>query len=642
MAKLLIMRFEESDLSRLLAACFHECKQISMNESADLNAYDAFAILGGTQDALPAILPHIREALMEQRRNGKRVFCEYTAGVGEACFANPVPTLFDRPVCVKRDEDGGIILDEQSNTRVPVQFLPEHAAIWYQYVRRPDGYRRAPMPEKCDWDAAVFKEDPNLLQCAFRMANFAKARFTPFGAWKQLLKQIVAFLGGQWREEMAEGLKRETYSLAGNQTVCQAIENAVKWFELSGVLLKVEGVPRAVQEGISAIIRPDGQQSISPQIRLDSMGETALMYELRYQTNHRQQDRQWADALYDTVRSMQLESGVHRGMVRGSLGWWQNASYQDDASRGFIIPLAARAWLTGDLRDESLLRIALDYLLASTGTDGLRVNQVNWKSHEHECVRAARLEKRGAKWKNSGFFETTLSELRNTPADNPSGHYNGWYMAALLLCGMLLREQKYLNAGKHGLTTIMKAYPWTAREHSQTQEICRLILPLSLLLMAEETPEHRQWLYTVIDDLCRMEFRNGVFIEHDEGYTASCSRAESGECSVFSYNGDPVCDFLYSMNWLPVSLAAAWRATRDERILALYQRTVQFIASVQIQSPNPKLHGAWARAVDAETLEINGVNNDREWSIWTIEAGWTVAEITSGMLWGVYLGLLKE
>ncbi len=642
MSKLLIMRLEESDLSRLLAASFSECRQISLNEPVDLNAYDAFAILGGTQDAMQALFPHLREALMEQRWNGKRVFCEYAAGAGEACFANPVPTLCDRPVCVKPDDDSGIILDEQNNTRVPVQFLPENASIWYQYVRRPDGYRRSPVPEKRDWDAAIFEETPNLLQCAFRMSNFAKARFTPFGAWKQLLKQIVAFLGGQWKEEMATGLRRETYMLDGKQTVRQAVENAVIWFEHSGMLLKVEGVPKAVQEGISSVIRPDGQQAIAPQVRLDSMGEAALMYELLYQTHHREQDRQWADALYDTVRSMQLKSGVHRGMVRGSLGWWQNASYQDDASRGFIIPLAARAWLTGDLRDEALLRMALDYLLASTGTDGLRVNQVNWLSQEHERVRAARLEKRGSKWKNSGFYETTISELFNTPADNPSGHYNGWYMAALLLCGMLLHEQKYLNAGKRGLTTIMQAYPWTAREHSQTQEICRLILPLSLLLMAEETLEHRQWLYSVIDDLCRMEFRNGAFIEHDEGYTASCSRAESGECSVFSHNGDPVCDFLYSMNWLPVSLAAAWRATKDARIHDLYQRTVQFIASVQIQSPDPKLHGAWARAVDAETMEINGVNNDREWSIWTIESGWTVAEIAGGMLWGLYFGLLNE
>lgn len=640
MAKLLLMRLQESDLSRLLAACFSACTQISPNEPANLEDYDAFAVLGGTQDAPQALLPHVREALLKQRQGGKRVFCEYTAGAGEACFANPVPTHRDRPVCVRAGADAGLILNEQSNTRVPVQFLPENAAVWYQYVTRPDGYRRAPVPDRKDCDAAIFEEPPGLLQCAFRMANFARVRFTPFDTWKRLLKQIVAFLGGRWNDEVAESLRRETYALAGGQPVRRAIDNAGRWFECSGVLVTVEGLPRAVREGMASVILPDGRQAAAPQIRLDAMGETALMYELRYQVYHRDRDRQWADALYETVRAMQIKSGMHKGMVRGSLGWWQNASYQDDASRGFLIPLAVRACLTGDRRDEAALRMALDYLLSTTGTDGLRVNQVNWQSPDHEGVQAARLQRRASKWANSGFYHTTLSQLRCTPAGNPSGHYNGWYMAALLLCGMLLGERRYTEAGKRGLTTIMNVYPWTAREHSQTQEICRLILPLSLLLMEEDVPEHRKWLDTVLRDLRGMEYRKGVFIEYDEGYTACCSRAESGECSVFSRNGDPVCDFLYSMNWLPVSLAAAWYATKDEEILTVYRETVQFIASVQLVSPNAKLHGAWARAVDAETMEINGVDNDRDWSIWTIESGWTVAEITIGMLWGMYWGLL--
>lgn len=639
MAKLLIMKLQESDLSRMLSACFEQVAEIGMNEPVDMEAFDAFAVLGGTQDALPALLPHVSASLLIQRKKGKRVFCEYTAGVGEACFANPVPTNCDRPVCVRAGEDQGVILDEQSNTRVPVQFLPESAEVWYQYVTRPDGYRRAPVPSSHAQSAAIFYEPVGLLQCAFRMANFAKARFTPFRAWKHLLQQIVSFLGGEWNEDVAEQLKLETYSLAGQQSVARAIEKSSKWFEHSGVFVKILGIPRAVQEGVSSVILPDGYQAASSQIRLDAIGETALMYELRYQVYHQKRDREWADALYETLRAMQYKDGNQKGMVRGSLGWWQNASYQDDASRGFLIPLATRAWLTGDFKDEQVIRAALDYLLQSTGTDGLRVNQVNWQSHQSDRVRVARLEKRGTKWKNSGFYETTIIDLKNMPADNPSGHYNGWYLAALVLCGILFHEPRYVDAGKHGLTTIMSVYPWTAREHSQTQEICRLILPLSLLVMAENTEKHRAWLDTVLSDLRKMEYSPGAFVEYDEGYTASCSRAEAGECSVFSHNGDPVCDFLYSMNWLPVSLAAAWYVSKKEEILALYKRTVQFIAKVQIESPEPKLCGAWARAVDAETLEINGVNNDREWSIWTIESGWTVAEITIGMLWGMYLGL---
>ena len=642
MAKLLIMCLQESDMSRLLSSCFAQSTIMALNETVDMDCFDAFAILGGTQNAPAAILPPVQKALLEQRNKGKRVFCEFVVGAGDACFANPIATNCDRPVCVKTGEESGAVLDEQYNTRLPVQFLPEHASVWYQYVSRPDGYRKAPVPEFNKRCAAVFEEEQGLLQCAFRMANFAKAKFAPFTAWKKLLAQIVYFLGGQWNDAAADALKAESYTFSGRQGVWQAIENAAKWFSTSGVLVKNGETPCAVREGVSSIILPDGKQELAGQIRLDCMGETALMYELRYQVSHREEDRLWADAIYDTVRSMQIQEGIHRGMVRGSLGWWRNASYQDDAARGFLIPLAARAVLTGDMQDEQRIRLAVNYLLSTTGTDGLRMNQVNWQSQKEEYVQAARLEKRGTKWKNSGFFNTTLTQLKQMPAENPSGHYNGWYLAALLLCGMLLNEDSYIAAGKQGLESIMQVYPWTAREHSQTQELCRLILPLSLLYTCTQSSLHRQWLEQVADDLCRMEKSNGAFVEYDEGYTASCSRAESGECSVFSHNGDPVCDFLYSMNWLPVSLASAWYATKDSRYLDLYRRNTEFIASVQIKSPDAKLDGAWARAVDTETLEVNGVNNDREWSTWTIESGWTVAEITIGMLWGYYLGMLER
>lgn len=642
MAKLLIMCLQESDLSRLLSSCFDHSEIVALNAPADLERFDAFAILGGTQNYPAAILPKLQQTLSEQRKKGKRVFCEFTAGAGDACFATPVPTNCDRPVCVKRGEDSGSILDEQYNTRLPVQFLPANASVWYQYVPRPDGYRKAPIPARDDRSAAIFEEENGLLQCAFRMANFAKARFAPFVAWKKLLSQIVCYLGGQWNEAAVDVLKAENYEFAGWQSIEQAICNAAKWFASSGVLVKNGEFPCAVREGVSSIILPDGKQELAGQIRLDCMGETAMMYELRYQVFHCEEDRLWADSIYDTVRSMQIQDGLHNGMVRGSLGWWRNASYQDDAARGFLIPLAARAFLTGDMQDEERIRLAADYLLSTTGTDGLRMNQVNWQSPTKECVKAARLEKRDTKWKNSGFFDTTITALKNMPAENPSGHYNGWYLAALLLCGMLLREDRYIAAGKLGLESIMQVYPWTAREHSQTQELCRLLFPLSLLYKCTQDPIHQQWLEQVTDDLCQTEKRSGAFVEYDEDYTASCSRANSGECSVFSHNGDPVCDFLYSMNWLPVSLASAWYATKDNRYLELYRRNTEFIASVQIKSPDTKLNGAWARAVDVETLEVSGVNNDREWSTWMIESGWTVAEITIGMLWGYYLGMLER
>lgn len=59
-------------------------------------------------------------------------------------------------------------------------------------------------------------------------------------------------------------------------------------------------------------------------------------------------------------------------------------------------------------------------------------------------------------------------------------------------------------------------------------------------------------------------------------------------------------------------------------------------------SPDPTLNGAWARAVDVESMEVHGVNNDYEWSTWAIEAGWTVAEIAERYALGNVLGATSQ
>lgn len=644
MASLLLMCERESDLSRLLAGCFSAFRRVRINEKTDFDACDAIAVLGGTEKRPLSLLPPVRAALEKQRAKGKRVLCEFTCGAGEACFANAVPTDRDRPVCVKAGMGcaPGDVLNEQGNTRLPIQYMPPNACTLLQYVTRPDGYLRADVPEKRDACAALFEEPEGLMQCAFRMADFARARFTPRKSWKMLLRALVLWLGGRFDDELAEKIMADMYVFSGAQPLAVCAARAADWFERAGMLVDYGGAPCAVLEGVSSIIAPDGAQEKARQLRLDAAGETALMYELKYRVFHQPRDHEWAESLFDTVRQMRLTQGLHAGMVRGSLGWWGNASYQDDASRGFVLPLAARALLSGDARDLPAIRSALDYLLLSTGTDGLRVNQVNRLSMDGEAVLAARLQFNGVKWKNTGFYETTLSALRASPADNPSAHYNAWYMAALILGSRLLGDKKYLAAGLRGLNTLMARYPNTAREHSQTQELCRLILPLALLYGETHEAAHRAWLDRVTGDLCAFRARPGAFVEHDEGYTASCSHAARGECSVFCENGDPVCDFLYSMNWLPVSFAAAWKTTGDEKFKNLFRETASFIASVQLKSPDPLLDGAWARAADVRALEVNGVDNDRDWSIWTIESGWTVAEIASGMLLGLLLGAEKS
>jgi len=69
----------------------------------------------------------------------------------------------------------------------------------------------------------------------------------------------------------------------------------------------------------------------------------------------------------------------------------------------------------------------------------------------------------------------------------------------------------------------MDAYPNTRREHSETQEMCRLILPLAWLYWVTNDDEHKEWLYRVTKDLQRVRHSSGAYLEWDTGYQANRS-----------------------------------------------------------------------------------------------------------------------
>lgn len=185
----------------------------------------------------------------------------------------------------------------------------------------------------------------------------------------------------------------------------------------------------------------------------------------------------------------------------------------------------------------------------------------------------------------------------------------------------------------------MGVYPETKREQSQTQELCRLVLPLAWMYWVTGKTEHKDWLYRVVGDLQQVKHSSGAYLEWDDGYKAAMRHAMGeGESSLLARNGDPVVDLLYSNNWLPVGFMQAYFVTKDEMFLKLWEEHAAFLISAQIVSDNPMIDGGWARAFDVNLREVFGSPADAGWGPWAIESGWTVAEITSGLL----MGLLKD
>jgi len=177
----------------------------------------------------------------------------------------------------------------------------------------------------------------------------------------------------------------------------------------------------------------------------------------------------------------------------------------------------------------------------------------------------------------------------------------------------------------------MGIYPENEREHSETEELCRLVFPLAVLYETTHDPKHLEWLHRVTDDLEKYVHESGAYCEWDTGYKANRSRTKGDECSLLANNGDHVSDLLYSINWLPLGFAYAYHATGDRKFYDKWCGIAWFMASAQIRSESPLLNGSWARAFDLDRFEIYGVPHDTGWSPCCMESGWTSGEILIGL-----------
>lgn len=651
--KLLVISNKECDLSRLLELSFDFCERISADgvSRIDLDAYDAFAILGGTDQNGILFFPPDREVLYAQIRKGKRVFAEFSRGIGQATFLDVSSTRYERPVLIHNDAiaDGlrpGTIFDEQSNDRMTVNNCLNRERPILQYVRNPDGFYEMPNIAALETDRSKFAlwlDEPNLLICSFRLANFARAKFAPRKAWAALLSDIVGWLGGCCGSGVILEMFRHEYTLGGGASgdYHACVNRAVKWFENAGMLVGYEGKPYAVKEGLQPPVYADGTHVVGETLRLDCAGETAYMYYLKYLLDRDPKDLETADGIYRMLIDMQIkEDCPHRGMVRGGFSGWWNVSYHHDTTRGFLYPLLWRSIFSGDRQFFPYIRCTLDYMIRSTGTDGLRPDRIdvpNIYSSDISATGIGPVENNGSiKWVwGSVHRKTTLEQIARSPGAQYGITANIAYNAALLLGYRLTGDQRYMRYGRSGIETVMDRYPDIARAGTETANVCLLVLPVAILYWITKQEKHKKWLYTVTEDLQRFRHEKGGYIEWDTGYAGSSSGVKDGESAIFYQNGDPVVDMLYSVNWLLQGFIVAYYATGDEYFRKLWENLADFFVSVQIRSGNQMIDGAWPRSIDVENMEVYGVPNDIGWAPWSIETGWTMSVVAAGMMMGL-------
>ena len=645
--KLCIISESRSELSELLSISCPGACLLSAAEAAaaDLDAFDAFALLGGVSGGSRSLLPNARKAVEAQIAEGKRFFSEFCQHIGNLRSYDVTNTRFERPVVMSDSAIAGslgigVILDEQSNERI--HYFNADATPILQYVRNPAGFYRVPDTaelEPIGKDYALFLAQPNLLVCSFRLCNFARAKFAPRKAWCALIAGIVRWLGGQCDDGDAALYFARIYRLGSSDgaPLQEVARRAMAWFERADMLIMRNGLPYAVKEGLGSHVYPDGSHMVLPDPRDDCAGEVSLAYYLYGRLTGDKRMLAYADGLMRIVHDCQVtEPGPHYGMMRWTqTSWW--VCYQDDAARGLMLPVLLRALVGGDRSGLPAVKACLDYLLSTTGSDGLRFCRTDYVSETADgyTVMGLQWDDANKKWsyRSVGPRQTfTKEELRAMPSGCPSAHYNASYLASLLLYYLLTGEKEYYDAGVKGLSAIMAVYPETAREHSETQEYCRLLLPLAILWKTTDDPEKKQWLYRVAADLNRFRHPQGGFCEWDTGHIACCAGVKGGESSVLAENGDPVTDMIYSLNWLPVALAIAFAFTRDDYFREMRDYVNRYFAGAQIESPDPMLDGIWTRSIDLDEHEVYGVPNDVGWAPWSVETGWTIGEIVSGLM----------
>ncbi|GAB2692007.1 hypothetical protein ACFQWB_11310 [Paenibacillus thermoaerophilus] len=599
----------------------------------DWNAVDSIAILGGA-DAEPLLLPPpLRNRIERECAAGKRVFAEYTGSIGHVYFESPASTRYARLAVVSPDwlpdEPVGALIDDQCGERLrphaftcaPVKPLLSYAvAHAHDRMAPADLHEDAASQERALW----FEAEGRLLVCAFRLANFVRARHAPHERVRKLIGFILNWLyGAETDLKPFPRSYRVASETRGNEPVTEAdirrtADRALLWIRRSGILLR-DGADGA-REGLGTEIDYTGRQRVSRYLRVDCIGELAFPFWLHGVLAGDEESRRISEnlAAYVFDHYVNREPGPLYGMMRWTDQAW-GVCYQDDAARA-ILPQLFRCFYEGTDNRLRECEDVLQFLIRTTGTDGTRPFRTD----------------------NNKLTAEELERLRSTPGNLPSAHYNAYYYAALCIAYRLTGRDEYRRTALAGLSTIMNAYPNTKREQSQTQELCRLILPLSWLYAVTGDELHLQWLYRVARDLQAFAHPCGAYLEWDDGYAAAMRhKAGAGESSLLCRNGDPVADLLYSNNWLAIGWMQAYFITGDSWFKERWTDTARFMAGAQIVSDNPVIDGAWARAFDVERNEVFGSPADAGWGPWAIESGWTVAEITSGLLMGLLESKLK-
>ncbi|CAG7652689.1 hypothetical protein PAESOLCIP111_06603 [Paenibacillus solanacearum] len=463
----------------------------------------------------------------------------------------------------------------------------------------------------------------NVLIAASALSHCIRGRYAPNVVWRDVWKRILRWAGypqaaellswepvvrTQWSKQEPLPLNAET----------QARQLSMKWFRAHAAY-SID-LRKGAIEGFESNIRYDGKQLMRAWLRADCIAESAMVFAYDYSLTQNPESKQLAESMLDSVWMDRNFYNDQRDQPDyGMVNWYDRRKvfYGDDNARVIWATLAARHALNNDRWDERILTCLLANL-RTTGTNGFR----------RGYLETSKSFVNGRDWhfyQNEDFIEM-------------SPHYQCYLWSCYLWAYTVTGFEPFLTLSKKAIRLTMEATPATWKwTNGLTQEIARMVLPLSMLVEIEDTEEHRDWLLQMTDMLLsRIEpcgsIRDMLGPIDNGRYPPPRSNEEYGhhEASLMQEEGDPVCDLLYTANWALIGLHEASTAIKDDKLKEAVDRLIAFLCRIQVRSEaHPYLDGAWMRSFDDVLWEYWGSSADNGWGPWCVESGWTNSWICS-------------
>ncbi len=494
----------------------------------------------------------------------------------------------------------------------------------------------------------------NSLVSTTKLSQFITGRYAPNKSWKAIWTFIFNYLRPNEKMPNISWLPsvRPTFAKGAHITDnerLQAVKRGVEWYYRSNLLATTEDVKNGVtltaesgrdygKEGIRECylskINYDGSQPISNSRRADCAGETAMALALYGMMTGNETDKATAENLLDYIFfNSRLRKGPRNDVDSpeyGFIDWYERANdhegvyYSDDNARVDMGAIVAAVALKSNRWDEFVMANILANFRATSLVTGFKPRRLDGSPKSGNTLANG--------WKP---YHKAEDYYHFAP------HYQSWMMALYLWLYDKTHYKPLLNTAKRGIENMMNAYPhkweWT---NGLQQERARMILPLAWLLRIENTPRHKVWLDTLINDLLAFQDDCGAIREEIGGvglgkYAPPKSNAQYGtsEAPLIQENGEPVADMLYTSNFAFFSLTEAAAVTGDKKIKKALDKLADFMVMIQVKSDaRPELDGAWYRGFDYGRWEYWASNADLGWGVWSSETGWTQGWITSMLM----------